>query len=194
VGNGLSENGPEKRSSGKGTWLRVGGATLVLLTAACLALGLFSNHAFQLRGKAVSARKGIAPARPKLDAKSILGQLPMIFEPNQGQADSKVKFVAHGQGYALSLDEAGALLSLQAPRLASSAAAKQKQTSLRMKLVGANPEAQVAGNNLLPGTSNYFIGNDPKQWHRGIPQFAGVQYRSVYPGIDLVFYGSQGHL
>jgi Beta-propeller repeat/Domain of unknown function DUF11 len=194
VGSGLSENGPEKRSSGKGTWLRVGGAVLVLLIAACLALGLFSNHAFQLRGKPVSAKKGVAPARSKPDAKSILSQLPMIFEPNQGQADSKVKFVAHGQGYSLSLDEAGAVLSLQAPRAASTGIKKQKLSSVRMKLVGANPAAELAGNNPLPGTSNYFIGNDPKQWHRGIPQFAGVQYRGVYPGIDLVFYGSQGHL
>ena len=46
----------------------------------------------------------------------------------------------------------------------------------------------------LPGRTNYFIGNDPKQWHTSIPQFAGVHYQSVYPGIDLVFYGSQGHL
>ena len=63
-----------------------------------------------------------------------------------------------------------------------------------MTLVGANPAAAVAGSDPLPGRSNYFIGNDPKNWHTGIPQFAGVHYQSVYPGIDLVFYGSQGRL
>jgi hypothetical protein len=194
MGNGLSESGPEKRSSGKGTGLRVGGAVLVLLIAACLALGVFGYPAFQLRGEPVSAKGGLAPARSKPNAKSILSQLPMIFEPNQGQADSKVKFVAHGQGYSLSLDEAGAVLSLSGSQAARAGTKKQKLSSVRMKLVGANPAAELAGNNPLPGTSNYFIGNDPKQWHRGIPQFAGVQYRSVYPGIDLVFYGSQGHL
>ena len=45
---------------------------------------------------------------------------------------------------------------------------------------------------LLPGKSNYIIGNDPSKWHSGIPQFAGVHYASVYPGIDLIFYGNQG--
>ena len=30
-----------------------------------------------------------------------------------------------------------------------------------MKLVGANPNAQIEGLHLLPGISNYFIGNDP---------------------------------
>ena len=63
-----------------------------------------------------------------------------------------------------------------------------------MRLVGANPAAAVTGSDPLPGKSNYFIGNDPKNWHTGIPQFAGVHYQSVYPGIDLVFYGSQGRL
>jgi hypothetical protein len=63
-----------------------------------------------------------------------------------------------------------------------------------MTLVGANPAASVAGSDRLPGVSNYFIGNNPQQWHTGIPQFAGVHYQNVYPGIDLVFYGSQGHL
>jgi len=66
--------------------------------------------------------------------------------------------------------------------------------AVRMTLVGANPGAAVAGSDRLPGISNYFIGNDPKKWRTGIPQFAGVRYQSVYPGIDMVFYGSQGHL
>jgi len=34
---------------------------------------------------------------------------------------------------------------------------------------------------LLPGKSNYFIGNDRSKWHSGIPQFSRVQYKSVYP-------------
>ena len=63
-----------------------------------------------------------------------------------------------------------------------------------MKLVGANAAAATAGTDPLPGKSNYIIGSDPQQWHTGIPQFAGVCYRSVYPGIDLVFYGNQGRL
>jgi hypothetical protein len=39
--------------------------------------------------------------KSKPDARALLGQLPMIFEPNQGQTDSTVKFVAHGAGYSL---------------------------------------------------------------------------------------------
>ena len=65
---------------------------------------------------------------------------------------------------------------------------------LRMKLVGANPQAKVAGTEELPGKSNYFIGNDPKKWRTNVPNYAKVKYASVYPGVDLVYYGNQGQL
>src|SRR5208282_117599 len=95
-----------------------------------------------------------------------------------------------GAGYSLFLDANGATLAMQT----APSAAQRGEQFVRMKLVGANPVAALAGADALPGKSNYFIGNDPKKWHTGIPQFAGVHYQSVYPGIDLVFYGSQGHL
>ena len=124
--------------------------------------------------------------------------VPLFFEPNQGQTDPKVKFLARGSGYGLFLTGDQAVLELQpsaisaqhsllnAPRAASSV--------IRMRLEGANSSARVAGASPLPGKSNYFIGNDPSKWHRDIPQFAGVEYRAVYPGVDLVYYGNQGQL
>ena len=65
---------------------------------------------------------------------------------------------------------------------------------LRMKLVGANPSAQVTGLDELPGKSNYFIGNDPKKWRTNVPTYAKVRYENVYPGIDLLYYGNQRQL
>jgi hypothetical protein len=63
-----------------------------------------------------------------------------------------------------------------------------------MNLADANPNPALTTTDLLPGKSNYFIGNDPKSWRTGVPQFARVHYENVYPGINLVFYGNQGHL
>ena len=65
---------------------------------------------------------------------------------------------------------------------------------LRMKLVGANSAPKIEGSDQLPGKSNYFIGNDPSKWRRGIPQYARVNYESVYPGVNLTYYGNQGQL
>jgi hypothetical protein len=44
----------------------------------------------------------------------------------------------------------------------------------------------------LPGKANYFLGNDPSKWRTNIPTYAKVRYESIYPGVDLVYYGTQG--
>src|SRR5215469_5163538 len=43
------------------------------------------------------------------------GKLPLSFEANQGQSARPVKFLARGDGYALSLTGSSALLSLSRP-------------------------------------------------------------------------------
>src|ERR1700722_7556216 len=53
------------------------------------------------------------PLQSKPDVRAILGQLPLIFEPNQGQANSPVKFLSRGAGYSLFLDPSGAVLAMQ---------------------------------------------------------------------------------
>jgi hypothetical protein len=198
-----------KGSEGSPAWPRALAAMLVLLVAGSVVLGFGSRRSAEKAGASVPASpipassKSPSSLHSKPDARAILGQLPLIFEPNQGQADSKVKFLARGAGYTLFLDNAGAVLAMPTAH-SSSPAPGEKDSSeskkdrnekiVRMNLVGANPAAVTAGSDLLPGKTNYLIGNDPQQWHRGIPQFAAVHYGSVYPGIDLVFYGNRGHL
>ena len=58
-----------------------------------------------------------------------------------------------------------------------------------MHFDGANPAAEIAGTKLLPGKTNYFIGNDPKKWHTDIPSYEAVRYQGIYPGVDMLFYG-----
>ena len=55
----------------------------------------------------------------------------------------------------------------------------QAPAVLRMKLVGANPQAKVMGLEELPGKSNYFIGNDPNKWRTNVPNYAKVKYAKV---------------
>ena len=196
-------------SGSSGARMRALGAMLVLLLAGSALLGsgfcraalksvdqlsaasTLSASRSSLPSKSSSSRLTPLQAKARLsqpDARSILGQLPLIFEANQGQADSRVKFLARGTGYSLFLDETSAVLTMQTARSAPD------QQYVRMKLVGANSAAATSGTNPLPGKSNYIFGNDPQRWHTGVPQFAGVRYQSVYPGIDLVFYGKEGRL
>jgi hypothetical protein len=130
-------------------------------------------------------------------AAAVYGQLPLSFEANQGQTDPQVNFLARGQGYALFLTPTEAVLNLGQGSGVSDAFAPQGQGSeevLRMELVGGNAGAQAVGLQQLPGTSNYFVGNDSSKWHTGIATYGQVEYQQVYRGIDLVYYGNQSGL
>jgi hypothetical protein len=120
--------------------------------------------------------------------------LPLLFEPNLGQTDPQVKFLARGGGYGLFLTADEAVLELRSSALSPRRAFAATSSVIRMRLEGANSSARVSGASPLPGKSNYFIGNDPSRWHRAIPQFARVEYEAIYPGVTLVYYGHQGQL
>src|SRR5260370_29444928 len=62
-----------------------------------------------------------------------------------------------------------------------------------MTLAGANPAAMGASAEQLPGKSNYLIG-EQANWHTEVPSFQKVKYSDVYPGIDVVYYGTQRQL
>lgn len=188
------------------------------------------------------------PSRARIT--QLYKKLPLSFEPNRGQADPRVKFLARGREYALFLtsDEAvfklkkpaasadqpkpvgGSKLALlrskfvegwrrraaddvqlakhslvppllQAPkpqvanvRLSAPSGQDLSPDTLRMRLLGANPSPRVTGLQELPGKSNYLFGRDPGKWRTHVPNYAKVKYESVYPGVNLVYYGSQGQL
>ena len=118
------------------------------------------------------------------------GNIPLSFVANHGQTDAEVKFLARGQGYSLFLTPTEAVLGLRA----ASNEPKPPTAMVRMRLLGANKHPQLSGVDSLPGTSNYFIGNDPGRWQRDVPTYAKVKYTNVYPGIDQIYYGNQRQL
>jgi hypothetical protein len=130
------------------------------------------------------------------------GQLPLSFEPNRGQADSQVKFISRGTGHSLSLSPEGAVLDLSKPVSGAMPShspggnqnARVGKVRIQMTLAESNPSPSISGDDVLPGTTSYFIGRDPSQWLTSIPTYARVQYEGVYPGIDLVYHGNHRQL
>jgi hypothetical protein len=102
-----------------------------------------------------------------------------------------VKFLARGAGYTLFLTGEEAVLVLKPDANTEGPTADDV---VLMSLVSANSQAAVTGTEELPGKSNYFIGSDPKKWRTNVKSYAKVRYHDVYPGVDLVYYGKQGHL
>jgi hypothetical protein len=184
-------------------------ASLLQFAAVVAAVVLIAAWGLTIFHRHQPTRTGFASAQTGHLSKPDLGQiralyarLPMSFEANVGQAEPEVQFLSRGRGYELFLTREDAVLALQRNyRLKSSPRAKLlgkasttgKTSLLRLHFEGANADA-VEGVGRLPGRIDYFVGNDPKDWHTDVPSYGRVAYRGIYPGVDAVFYGNQRQL
>jgi len=125
---------------------------------------------------------------------TLLSSFPMSFEPNQGQSNAKVKFLSRGIGYTVFFDADEAVLTLPEGKGAMPPRAgkpnQSEEVALRMQFVGGNPTAELSAHDELIGKSNYLFGNNPEKWRTGIAHFREVEYRNIYPRVDLLFYGN----
>ncbi len=200
--------------------MRSSRTTLVGLALAALVSIILVSHfprwdaSSAFAGPSVTTTTFSAPDRASAHALAeAYGDLPLGFEPNQGQSDQAVKFLARGAGYTLWLTSTEAVLQLRIENRGSriekrrskpgrdaaildprSSILDPRSSVLRMKLAGANPAPQVEGLDPLSGKSNYFIGDDRRKWRANVPHYGKVRYEKVYPGIDLVYYSNRRQL
>jgi len=193
-------NQPKRRLGLSRTCALIGFAILVIVAIAV--------H----RGPLSSGANLFSPASDK-SRQINFSRLPVAFEPNLGQTEPQVKYLARGNGYNLFLTSNEAVLSLAAERRSSlTQKANNPMASfgksqmgprrdgtggasvIRMQVAGGNPHAQMVRNESLPGVSNYFTGEDPRNWRTNVPHYARVGYHDIYPGINLTFHGSEQQL
>lgn len=139
------------------------------------------------------------------------GKLPLSFERNAGQTDSRVDFLARTSLGSIFLTQTEAVLALTESNsiafrenpLTGTVTSRTKEGpqnrspksfAVTMKFAGANRNAPVEALDRLSASSNYFIGKNPDGWRGDIPNFGKVRYREIYPGIDVIYYGNQRQL
>lgn len=144
----------------------------------------------------LSAANDPAAVPPPLDKAKALDLLrsAAFFERNDGQVDDRVLFLTQGLGYAAYLTRDGATLVFSESSRSTDGRTTGTQKVVRLNILGIDSHPEVIGSEQRPGVTSYFSGNDPKQWHTRVPQFAKVIYRHAYPGIDLVFEIREGRL
>ncbi len=108
-------------------------------------------------------------------------KLPLEFEANRVQFAPEVLFLARASEHFIYLTRDGMTLGFSG--------SAQRGAAIQMKLVNADSAVTVAPESRLEGVSNYFIGNQPSRWQREVPHYGRIRYRSVWPGIDVVFHG-----
>jgi len=110
-----------------------------------------------------------------------LADLSIQFEPNYGQAEPGVLFLARSPQLALMLRAREFTLR--------TTAGNSESATLSVRFLNSNDTPKLAGSHLEMSQTNYLVGRDPSHWHTHIPNFARVIYSALYPGIDAVFYG-----
>ncbi len=149
------------------------------------------------------------------------GQLPLYFVENQGQMDQRVAYYVQGSDKMLYFSSDGVTFALTAPLTdtltptlslwerefrslvtvgfpspaggrGDGVRATQRWT-VKLDFLGANHDARPVGLDKTEAVISYFKG--PKEeWHAGLPTYSRIVYPDLWPGIDLVYYGTVNRL
>jgi len=145
---------------------------------------------------------GRDPGQAKLDVlrptdsgqiKATLPQLPLSFIANVGQTDPAVGFHVKGAGHTIFFTTKEVVFSA-AQQLSENDEDERATSVVQLRFAGASPTPTLEGLEQLPGVANFFLGNDPTKWRTNVPNYGAVIYRELYPGIDLVYRGTEGNL
>ncbi|MCH7879349.1 MAG: SBBP repeat-containing protein [candidate division Zixibacteria bacterium] len=140
-----------------------------------------------------------------------IASMPLAFTMNHGQWDSKVLFRTNSGGATAWFtsngvshqfirridnednrlsDAAGEQISLALDESENDRPDSFESMTIKASFVGANPNPQMIGVDMMEYKCNYFIGNDPNEWHTDVPNYTAVLYEQIYDGIDLKYYGN----
>ncbi|NCC26207.1 MAG: hypothetical protein EOM25_13595, partial [Deltaproteobacteria bacterium] len=172
---------------------------------------------FRMRFLAVSflllAFPGLAwSASPPADltrSDGAYGAMHILFIPNQGQMDKQVAFSIQGRDKSIYFTSQGVTFALAIPDqdgagrkrpflrdidpIAPRENDRSKRWVVKLDFVDARgdvlPESLEAADTVI----SYFRGK-PEEWNTGIQASSKIIYRDLWPGIDLVYYGTVNRL
>ena len=197
--------------------IRSVGPGMALIALGLLAIGLMKlSPGALLAHKPSSAAK--TPAANKPQVVETFGKLPLYFIENQGQLDPRVAYYIQGGDKSIYFTGRGVTFALtDAPTDAgegkpSSEAlvhpasyrgiggAKEdgpqreaERWVVKLDFVNANPNVRPVGQEPTAAVISYFKG-PREEWSTGLPTYASLIYRDLWPGIDLVYTGTGSRL
>ena len=127
------------------------------------------------------------------------------FIENKGQWDKQVKFMSNAGNGAFFLQKTGFTVlqhnssdleklinKIHGHRRNELVANRESRVlhshAYEVEFLGANENAEIIPDKVLPSVTNYFIGNDKNKWASDCKTYGGVTYKNVYPNIDVRYY------
>ncbi len=162
--------------------------------------------------------KDVGPVTPaagsRLNLNPNFGKVPLYFIPNKGQVNEKAKFYAKTSRYTLWMTKEGLVFdSIKTHSAESREQGEKRKTVLNNKRLSHSPHSTKIERDISrlvfleanknPGIVpleitrhkvNYFIGNDPAKWQKGISTSKAVLYKDIYNNIDLKVYGNESQI
>ena len=113
------------------------------------------------------------------------GKIPLYFVPNEGQVDGPAAFYVQGKDKTIYFAPGGLTFALSGPPARPPAG----RWVVKLDFVGADPEAAPASLEESGAVVSYFKGK-PEEWKTGLRASSKIIYRELWPGIDLILYGT----
>lgn len=155
-----------------------------------------------------------AETTPQARVEQAFGKLPLYFVENRGQVDERVAYYIQGSDKTIYFTPEGVTFALTRPASNDSipnhksilsnpsvrddahdrlTAPSYSRWAVKLDFVGANPNARPIGQDKTEAVISYFKGQ-PDDWHTGMRTYNRLVYADLWPGIDLVYYGTVNQL
>lgn len=111
----------------------------------------------------------------------------LSFVENRGQTDRRARYYMQGKDASVFFTSQGLAFSLAGQK------STDRHWGLSLDFLGARAHPQPLGQARTQTSVSYFKG-ERKDWKTGLATYSQVAYRNVWPGVDLVYSGTEGRL
>lgn len=129
--------------------------------------------------------------------------LPLLFVPNEGQWEQPFLYKGISPNADIYLEQEGITYLVGDEANAGKIHEFKEHEGpnpmlkyhvYRMKWLGANEKAETVRGKKQSFYHNYFLGNDQKRWKGNVGVFGNIDYKELYPKIDLHLSSEKGYV
>jgi uncharacterized protein (TIGR03437 family) len=163
-------------------------ATIIFLASGFFGWGTpFDRHSL---GAAALSLSPLDPRAP-LD---VYGKLPLYFVENRGQTDNRVAFYIQGSDKTIYFTDEGLTIRLMGNGESGARSGEVGMGwALKLDFIGANRGVRPRGQGQTDAVFSYFKGSRD-QWRSGLKTYSSIVYSDLWPGIDLIYEGTNNRL